>query len=323
MQKRIVIALGGNALQRADEEATSENQLKNIMATATHIADIIEEGHQVIITHGNGPQVGRLLLQGDTAKDITPPMPMDVCVAMTQGMIGYYIQQCVKAELKARGLRKNVCALVTQTHVDPEDPAMRNPTKPVGKFYDEGEAEQLRRQGIAVRQDTNRGFRRVVPSPRPQEVEEIDTIRDLVDAGTVVVACGGGGVPVYRNSRGRFQGVEVVIDKDFASCVLAQQLNADILMILTEVEHVYVHYAKPGQKALTSVSARELEKYKQQGEFAQGSMLPKVEAALAFYYSKPGRVSIITSLENAVRGIDGEAGTILQSKGQEEYLEVM
>lgn len=318
--KRIVIALGGNALQRAGEEATSENQIKNIMVTARHIADIIQQGYQVIIAHGNGPQVGRLMLQGEAAKDITPPMPMDVCGAMTQGMIGYHIQQCVKKVLRERGLTTDVCTVVTQVHVSPDDPAIQNPSKPVGKFYSAEEAEELRKKGYTVKEDAGRGFRRVVPSPKPTAVEEIGTIRTLVDAGTVVVAAGGGGIPVITDKNGDLQGFEAVIDKDFASNVLAQQLNADILMILTEVDNVCVNYGKPDQVTLGAVTAKELEQYKAQGEFAAGSMLPKVEAALEFYNSKPGRTSIITSLDKALLGIQQQAGTILtdtaESKGQ-------
>lgn len=309
--KKVVIALGGNALQARGEAATSENQLKNVYMTAEHIAKIIKEGNQVIISHGNGPQVGRILLQNEAGKELTPPMPMDVCGAMTQGMIGYHIQQGLSAVLEENGIDKPVATIVTQVAVDPADPAFQNPTKPVGAFYDEAEAKKLAdEKGYVMKKDANRGYRRVVPSPKPQKIVEIDTVRKLTDAGTVVVASGGGGIPVYKKD-GRYVGLEAVIDKDFASEVLAEQLDADILLILTEVENVCLNFGTPEQKTLFKVSAAELEQYAAEGHFAPGSMLPKVQAVCKFVNSKPGRVAIITSLENAINGINGTGGTIV------------
>ena len=310
--KKVVIALGGNALQSRGEAATSENQLKNVMITAEHIAKIINAGYQVIVTHGNGPQVGRILLQNDAAKEITPPMPMDVCGAMTQGMIGYHIQQGLSQVLAEQGIDKSVCTVVTQVEVDSSDPAFQNPTKPVGAFYSEDEARKIQAEkGFVMKKDADRGYRRVVASPKPQKVVEIDTVKKLVDSGVVVVTVGGGGIPVYRDGQ-KYVGVEAVIDKDFASEVVAEQLDADILMILTEVETVCLNYGKPDQKMLHNVTGDELDRYAAEGHFAPGSMLPKVQAVSRFVHSKPGRVAVITSLENAIGGITGEKGTIIK-----------
>ena len=310
--KKVVIALGGNALQARGEAATSENQLKNVMITAEHIAKIIGEGYQVIISHGNGPQVGRLLLQNEAGKDITPPMPMDVCGAMTQGMIGYHIQQGLSQVLREKGISTPVVTLVTQVEVDSADPAFQNPTKPVGAFYTEKEAMQIQlEKGFVMKKDANRGYRRVVPSPKPQKIIEIETVKKLVDNDTVVVAAGGGGIPVYQKD-GKYVGIEAVIDKDFASEILAEQLDADILMILTEVENVCLNFGKPDQKVLGHVSAEELDQYAAEGHFASGSMLPKVQAVSKFVHSKPGRVAVITSLENAVNGLTGAKGTFIE-----------
>lgn len=308
--KTIVIALGGNALQRAGEPATCENQIRNIEATVGYIVDIVLRGNRVVITHGNGPQVGRLLLQGEAAREQTPPMPMDVCGAMTQGMIGYHIQQCLHNDLRQRGLDTKVCTVVTQVCVDKDDPALQNPTKPVGKFYTKEEAEEFIGQGQVFKEDAGRGYRRVVPSPRPCSIVEIDLIRALWDTGAIVVCGGGGGIPVFEESE-MYRGIEAVIDKDFASCVLARQLGADMLMILTEVENVCIGYGTPHQQALGAVRVEEMEQYRLQGEFAPGSMLPKVEAAIEFYRSGPGRRAVITSLDNALKALDGEKGTIL------------
>lgn len=310
--KKVVIALGGNALQARGEAATSENQLRNVMATAEHIARIIGEGYEVIISHGNGPQVGRLMLQNEAGKSVTPPMPMDVCGAMTQGMIGYHIQQGLSQVLHENGIDKPVCTVVTQVEVDGADPAFRNPTKPVGAFYTEEEAMRIQAEkGCVMKKDANRGFRRVVPSPMAQKIIEINTIKTLVDSGTVVVAAGGGGIPVCRKN-GRCVGVEAVIDKDFASEVLAEQLDADILIILTEVENVCLNFGRPDEKALHEVTAAELDRYAAEGHFAPGSMLPKVQAVSRFVRSKAGRTAVITSLDNAVNGITGARGTIIR-----------
>ena len=310
--KKVVIALGGNALQARGEAATSENELKNVLVTARHIAEIIDEGYQVIISHGNGPQVGRILLQNEAGKNITPPMPMDVCGAMTQGMIGYHIQQGLSQVLREKGIDKPVVTVVTQVEVSSEDPAFQNPSKPVGAFYTEEEAMQIQREkGYTMMKDANRGYRRVVPSPKPLKIIEIDTVRRLSDEGKVVVAAGGGGIPLCKEA-GKYVGIEAVIDKDFASEVLAEQLDADVLLILTEVENVCLNFGKANQQILSHVTTAELDKYAAEGHFAPGSMLPKVQAASKFVHSKPGRIAVITSLENAVNGINGVKGTIVE-----------
>jgi len=310
--KKVVIALGGNALQARGEAATSENELKNVLVTARHIAEIIDEGYQVIISHGNGPQVGRILLQNEAGKNITPPMPMDVCGAMTQGMIGYHIQQGLSQVLREKGIDKPVVTVVTQVEVSSEDPAFQNPSKPVGAFYTEEEAMQIQREkGYTMMKDANRGYRRVVPSPKPLKIIEIDTVRRLSDEGKVVVAAGGGRIPVCKEA-GKYVGIEAVIDKDFASEVLAEQLDADVLLILTEVENVCLNFGKANQQILSHVTTAELDKYAAEGHFAPGSMLPKVQAASKFVHSKPGRIAVITSLENAVNGINGVKGTIVE-----------
>ncbi len=307
--KRIVIALGGNALQQKNEEATSENQIKNIMNTAKYISKIVKAGYEVIITHGNGPQVGRLLLQNEAAKHITPPMPMDVCGAMTQGMIGYHIQQCMKKVFEEENIDKQVCTVVTQVEVNKSDQAFSNPTKPVGPFYTEEEAKQLGAQkGYVMKKDANRGYRRVVSSPIPVSIVEIDSIKTLVKNDVIVVTVGGGGVPVIREN-GCYAGVEAVIDKDFASEVLAEQLDADVLMILTEVENVAINFGKENEKKLHRVTVEELTRYKDEGHFAPGSMLPKIEAAIHFAESGKGRKAIITSLEKALDGLNGKSCT--------------
>ncbi|MEG0778711.1 MAG: carbamate kinase [Oscillospiraceae bacterium] len=311
--KKVVIALGGNALQKPGEPATSENEQKNILVTAEHISEIIKNGYKVIVTHGNGPQVGRILLQNEAAKEITPPMPMDVCGAMTQGMIGYHIQQGLSNVLSSKGLVKPVCTVVTQVEVCRDDPAFQNPSKPVGAFYTEAEAQKLvDEKGYAMKKDANRGYRRVVPSPLPRNVVEIDTIKMLVDNDVVVVTVGGGGIPVVKEN-GEFVGVEAVIDKDFASEVIAEQLDADILMILTEVESACINFGTENSQALHRVTVDEMIKHAEDGQFAPGSMLPKVQAIIKFVQSKPNRIAIITSLESALAGLAGEKGTIVFS----------
>ena len=307
--KKVVIALGGNALQARGEAATSENQLKNVMVTAEHIAKIIGEGYKVIVSHGNGPQVGRILLQNEAGKSVTPPMPMDVCGAMTQGMIGYHIQQGLSQVLRENGIDKPVCTLVTQVEVDSADPAFQNPTKPVGAFYDKETADRIAAErGYTMVEDAGRGYRQVVSSPKPVDIVEKASIQALVNAGHVVVAVGGGGIPVIRRD-GRLSGTPAVIDKDFGSELLAELLDADMLIILTAVEKVAINFNKPDQKGLDDLTPDEARRYMDEGQFAKGSMLPKVEAAVKFAESKPGRTALITLLEKAKDGIEGKTGT--------------
>lgn len=310
--KKIVVALGGNALQEAGKPATAEAQLEVVEKTAEHIADIIGEGYEVVVAHGNGPQVGRLVLQNEYANDITPAMPFDVCGAMSQGMIGYHIQQGLSKVLRRRGSKAQVATVVTQVVVDQNDPKFQNPSKPIGPFYKEDEARAIAAEkGYVMKEDAGRGWRRVVASPVPVEIVELDAVKCLVDNGFVVVSVGGGGIPVIRKENGDLEGTAAVIDKDLASEKLAEDLNADALVILTAVEKVSINYNKPNQKDLSTLTVAEAKQYMAEGHFAPGSMLPKIEAAVKFVESKPGRRSIITSLDKAVEALEGKAGTTI------------
>ena len=311
MGKRIVIALGGNALGSSLPE-----QMAAVKQTARALVDLIQEGHQVVIAHGNGPQVGMIqkamteLTRSDPDKYI--PCPLSVCVAMSQGYIGYDLQNGLREEMLDRGISKGVATVLTQVEVDPDDPAFRRPTKPIGAFMTREEAERMvAERGYDVIEDAGRGYRRVVASPRPQAIVEIESIRDMVDAGLVVVACGGGGIPVFKTEGHHLKGAAAVIDKDFASCTLAQQLGADCLVILTAVEKVAVHFGKPEQKWLDRLTPDQARIYMDEGHFAPGSMLPKVQAAVQFAESKPGRTALITLLEKAKDGIAGKTGTVI------------
>ena len=309
MSKRIVIALGGNALGNNLPE-----QMIAVKETSKAIADLIEAGNEVVIAHGNGPQVGMIqkamaeLTRSNPEKYI--PCPLSVCVAMSQGYIGYDLQNGLREELLNRGIRKSVSTVLTQVEVDPNDPAFQHPTKPIGAFMTKEEAEKMvAERGYDIMEDAGRGYRRVVASPQPQSIVEIDSIRDMVEAGLVVVACGGGGIPVFKTEGNHLKGAAAVIDKDFASCTLAQQLDADMLIILTAVEKVAVNFGKPDQKWLDHLTPDEARAYAAEGQFAPGSMLPKVEAAVKFAESKPGRTALITLLEKAKDGISGKTGT--------------
>ena len=313
MGKRIVIALGGNALGNNLPE-----QMVAVQQTSKAIADLIEEGHEVIIAHGNGPQVGMIqnamteLTRSNPEKYI--PCPLSVCVAMSQGYIGYDLQNALREELLNRGINKPCATVLTQVIVDKNDPAFQNPTKPIGAFMSKEEAEKLAAErGYVVKEDAGRGYRRGVASPKPQSIAEIDTVRALVEAGHVVIACGGGGIPVFKTEGNRLDGAAAVVDKDFASCVLAQQLDADCLIILTAVEKVAIHFGKPDVKWLDELTPAEAQKYIADGEFAPGSMLPKVQAALQFAESKAGRTSLITLLEKAKDGVAGKTGTSIHA----------
>ena len=306
---KVVVALGGNALEDKSLPPTAESQLKVARRTAEYLARLSSAGYELAIVHGNGPQVGRILLASETAAEVTPAMPFDVCGAMSQGYIGYHIQQALTEALRRRGKNIPVVSLVTQMVVDENDPAFQNPTKPIGPFYSQKEAEYLAAsKGYTVKEDSGRGWRRVVPSPRPKRIVEIGTIKTLWDT-TISIACGGGGIPVIRREDGSLEGVDAVIDKDLAAARLAQDMDADILMILTEVPAVAIHFGKPDQTDLGEVSAAELERYAAEGQFGAGSMLPKVQAAVEFARSAPGRRAIITSLDLGLEALDGRRGT--------------
>ena len=307
MGKRIVIALGGNALG-----STPYEQLSLVTETAKPIVDLIAQGNEVVIAHGNGPQVGMINLGLATAAEagaIKSDMPFPECGAMSQGYIGYHLQNAIGNELAARGMAKDVATVVTQVLVEESDPAFQHPTKPVGAFYDRETADRIAAEkGYTMVEDAGRGYRQVVPSPKPVDVIEKNTVKALVGSGTVVITVGGGGIPVVRRE-GRLVGVPAVIDKDFASAKLAELLDADLLVILTAVEKVAVNFGKPDQKGLDTLTPAEAREYIAQGQFAPGSMLPKVEAAVQFAESKPGRTALITLLEKARDGIEGRTGT--------------
>ncbi len=310
MGKRIVLALGGNALGNNLPE-----QMIAVKKTASAIVDLIEEGDDLVIAHGNGPQVGMIqkamteLTRANPAKYIT--CPLSVCVAMSQGYIGYDLQNALREELLDRGIDIGCATVLTQVEVDPDDPAFKHPTKPIGAFMTKEEADKLvRERDYEVMEDAGRGYRRVVASPRPVSIVEIDTIRALVETNHVVVACGGGGIPVFRTVGHHLKGAAAVIDKDFAAEKLAEQLDADVLIILTAVEKVAIHFGKPDEEWLAKMTPEEARKYMAAGEFAPGSMLPKVQAAVEFVESKPGRRALITLLEKAKDGIAGKTGTL-------------
>ena len=307
MGKRIVIALGGNALGNTPYE-----QLALVRETAKPIVDLIEQGNEVVIAHGNGPQVGMINLGMATAaeaKAIKSDIPFPECGAMSQGYIGYHLQNAIGNELAARGMKKDVATVVTQVLVDENDPAFQNPTKPVGAFYDKQTAERIAKEkGYTMVEDAGRGYRQVVPSPKPIDVIEKNTVNALIKDGCVVITVGGGGIPVIRKD-GKLNGTPAVIDKDFASAKLAELVQADALVILTAVDRVAINWGKPNQQSLDEMSVEEAEKYCAEGHFAPGSMLPKVKAAISF--AKAGGTAIIASLENAGKAVRGESGTVI------------
>ena len=311
MTQKLVIALGGNALQSGNGLATAEAQLEVVKKTCEHIAEISERGYELAVVHGNGPQVGRILLASETAKDVTPAMPFDVCGAMSQGYIGYHLQQALKYALNKRNKNTPVVTLATQMVVEAADPAFQNPTKPIGPCYSEEEAKQLAAdKGYTMKEDAGRGWRRVVPSPLPRKIVEIDAVKRLWDS-TIVITCGGGGIPVMENADGTLEGVAAVIDKDFAAELLAEQVEADTLMILTEVEKVAINFNKPNQENLSSLNLADATRYCEEGQFAPGSMLPKVQAAMKFVRANPNKKAIITSLDKAIDALEGRTGTVI------------
>ena len=308
MAQTALIAVGGNSLIRAGEKGTIAEQLANTRRTAEAIVQIIRLGYHVVITHGNGPQVGAALLRSERAADQVYTHPLDVCDATTQGEIGYLLEQSLRAALADAGLNTPVAALLTQVVVSPDDPAMERPTKPIGPFYSAREAEAKRQQfGWDIVEDAARGYRRVVPSPEPIEIVEEDIIRRLVDTGVLVIAAGGGGIPVMRHGRGLL-GVEAVIDKDRASALLASKLGCDVFIISTDAERVCLNYKRPDQRPLDRVTAAEMARHLAEGQFPPGNMGPKVESALRFL-TNGGREVIITSYERLLEAVRGEAGT--------------
>lgn len=312
MGKRVVVALGGNALGNNLTE-----QMTAVKQTSKAIADLIEAGYEVILSHGNGPQVGMIQLAMEEFSFNNPQypvVPLSMCVAMSQSYIGYDLENALQEELRQRNISKAVTTVVTQVVVDENDPAFKKPTKPIGRFMTKEEAEQLvKEKNIQVMEDAGRGYRQVVASPKPKNIVELLTIQTLVDAGQTVIAGGGGGIPVIQEGN-RLKGVNAVIDKDFCSERLAEQVDADLLVILTAVEKVCINFGKENQEALGNVSTEKMKQYAQEVQFAPGSMLPKVEAAIKFAESKPGRKTLITLLEKAKEGLSGKTGTLIENK---------
>ncbi len=307
---KIVIALGGNALGNTPLE-----QRNLVKETAGNIVDLIAEGHQLIIAHGNGPQVGMInnAFEAAQATSSAPAMPFPECGAMSQGYIGFHLQNAIQNELASRKIKKDVATIITQVEVDKNDPAFDQPSKPVGPFYNETESKQLEKEkGYVMIEDSGRGYRRVVASPKPKQVVEINTVESLVNQGNIVITVGGGGIPVIKEN-GFYEGIPAVIDKDFASAKVADQLNADMFFVLTAVDRVMLNFNTPEQKALEQITVDEARDLIKEGHFAPGSMLPKVEAAISFVENNPGRTSLIASLEKAKEAIAGTSGTKIKA----------
>jgi len=310
--KRVVVALGGNAILRAGQRGTIEEQRENVALAAAQIQAMLRSGLDVVITHGNGPQVGNILRQNEECRRLTPAMPLDVCGAETQGQIGYLLQQALGNALAGLETPRKVITVLTQVIVDREDPAFARPTKPIGPFYREDEAQALSREkGYIMQEDVGRGWRRVVPSPQPLEIYERDIIRRLVQAGAVVIAAGGGGVPVVRTAKG-LSGVEAVIDKDLAAACLAAEVKAQVLLILTDVSRVCLNFRQPDQRELAELDLDSARRYLADGQFKAGSMGPKVQAVVRFLESG-GEYAVIGSLAEADKVWSGEAGTVIRS----------
>jgi carbamate kinase len=307
--KTFVIALGGNSILRANEKGTYEEQYSNLRQTSEQLLELLASGNRIVITHGNGPQVGNLLLATELAKDVVPQMSLDICGAATQGFMGYMLQVTLANYLREAGLKHNITTVVTQVVVDEDDPAFKNPTKPIGPFYSLVEAEKLRREkGWVMIEDSARGYRRMVPSPRPVSTQQARIIQSMLDAGEIVIAIGGGGIPCVRGKNRSLQGVEAVIDKDYASSCLAIEIGADVLFILTAVEHVFHDFGLPTQKALERLNLTEAKELLVRGQFGTGSMEPKIRAAIEFLEQRDGEV-IITLPETALKALQGKTGT--------------
>jgi carbamate kinase len=308
MSKFVLVAVGGNALIRAGQKGTAQEQFESAVETAQAIVRLIKAGHRVVLTHGNGPQVGAMLMRSEVGAPYAYRMPLDCCVASTQGEIGYVLQYAMWQALQAAGLRTPVVTLITQVLVDSRDPAFAKPTKPIGPFYTRDVAERYRDLfEWVVLEDSNRGYRRVVPSPEPKEIIELEAIRACVDRGLVVIAGGGGGIPVF-NDHDITKGVEAVIDKDHTSAILARQLEADLFVVATDVEKVYINYKKRNQRALDTVTVEECRRYMAEGQFPAGSMGPKINAACV-YVERGGKEAIITNHEHLFNAVEGRGGT--------------
>ena len=310
MAKIAVVAIGGNSLIKDQAHQTVPDQFDAVRETTIHLASMIENGWNLVITHGNGPQVGFILMRSDLASDVLHTVPLDSCGADTQGALGYTIQQCLYNDLKTRGIKKEVVAVVTQVLVDKEDPAFQNPTKPIGPFYDEKKAKKYRdEQRWNIVEDAGRGWRRVVPSPMPQRIIELEAVNSLIERGFVVIAVGGGGIPVIEEN-GELRGVEAVIDKDVASALLALGINADLFLISTPIEKVALNFGKPNQEWLGRLTLEEAKQYQEEAHFLPGSMGPKIQAIIHFL-EKGGKKALITNPENIERALLGKTGTYI------------
>lgn len=311
-EETIVVALGGNAILQPGQKGTVQEQMENVNISCGHLTEIISSGkYRVVITHGNGPQVGNVLLQNEAASSLVPVMPLDICGAATQGTMGYMIQQTLANHLRTAGLQHNITTIVTQVVVDENDPAFKKPTKPIGPFYDLATAQKLRRdRGWVIISDSGRGYRRVVPSPRPLAIQETRIIKHMLADSEIVIAVGGGGIPVVREEDRNLRGIEAVIDKDLAAARLADDINAEVLMILTDVEQVMLNYGSVNEVGIKRMTVDEAEHYLREGQFGQGSMKPKVEAGIGFIKAG-GEKTIITALNKVSEALAEKAGTII------------
>ena len=311
--KTILIALGGNALLRPDQEATYENQLANVAASARLLAKLAAKGYRLAITHGNGPQIGNILRQNEEASAVVPPLPLDVCLSESQGLIGYMIQQSLNSALHQMGLDRQAVCILTRVEVAGDDPAFGDPAKPIGPAYRAEAANQLMAaKKWMMKLDAGRGWRRVVPSPKPRRILETQAVASLLKDGFIPIACGGGGIPVVKGKGGIYEGIEAVVDKDLSSAKLAQEIEADLLVIATDVENVYLDFGRPGQRPLGEIAVAELKEYIRQGQFTRGSMGPKIEAAVQFAENM-GQPAIICALDRIDAAIEGRSGTRVSS----------
>lgn len=310
MKEKVVLAIGGNAIQKEDQKGTIEEQKENIYNSCEPVLELIQKGYSVVITHGNGPQVGNSLIKGELASEVVPKYPLDVCDAETQGALGYLIQQAFHNKLKQKGMKKSVATVVTQIIVDKNDDAFKNPTKPVGPFYNKEKAEEIMKsKGLTFVEDSGRGYRRVVPSPMPKKIVEKEAIEALLNTDSLVITAGGGGIPVVEEY-GMLNGTEAVIDKDFASALLAAEIKAEYFFILTGVEQVAINFGKPNQQNLSELSVKNALAYMEEGQFPKGSMGPKIKAAI-YFLERGGKNVIITSIDKLQQALEGKTGTRL------------
>lgn len=310
MKEKVVLAIGGNAIQKEDQKGTIEEQKENIYNSCEPVLELIQKGYSVVITHGNGPQVGNSLIKGELASEVVPKYPLDVCDAETQGALGYLIQQAFHNKLKQKGMKKSVATVVTQIIVDKNDDAFKNPTKPVGPFYNKEKAEEIMKsKGLTFVEDSGRGYRRVVPSPMPKKIVEKEAIEALLNTDSLVITAGGGGIPVVEEY-GMLNGTEAVIDKDFASALLAAEIKAEYFFILTGVEQVAINFGKPNQQNLSELSVKDALAYMEEGQFPKGSMGPKIKAAI-YFLERGGKNVIITSIDKLQQALEGKTGTRL------------